>query len=503
MAQNPNALLSVLDNTQEVGGAESRRELDRLGGHYLSLRAAARLALTQASELPDRQASLADVQRKLDVLQQGGHAEVLRLYRSRRQSDGTWRAVLTATETDLESIRGTVRAISVPDLNPSSNGDDEDDAGQALRRAHRSLRQLIDDFRSKASGGIDEVTRQLAELLHGDDASEWDTAVRTSEEAYKRTVTQLEEQGIADPAEYGQLVERARRLESEIDALATESQKARMLEKEAADALEEYREARCQLSLKREEFARRASSDTLRVEVKRLGDHSDLTEGLIDILGITAFQEDRNLVAERIRPHEDGEWAWESLDAVVDAMREFQSKESDTWDTRDARFANRLRGLPPERLDRLALYLPEDAVQVSFRGGNSTTPWRPIAQGSPGQQTAALLAFVLGFGSEPIVLDQPEDDLDSTLIYELLVRRFRETKPTRQLILVTHNPNIVVHGDAEFVLSLNVRESQTVIGCEGGLQEEKVRGEICRVMEGGREAFESRYNRIMPLKGLT
>ncbi len=53
------------------------------------------------------------------------------------------------------------------------------------------------------------------------------------------------------------------------------------------------------------------------------------------------------------------------------------------------------------------------------------------------------------------------------------------------------------------VHSLDVRESQTVIGCEGGFQEEKVRGEICRVMEGGREAFESRYNRIMPLEGVS
>ncbi len=419
------------------------------------------------------------------------------------RADGTWRAVLAATDTGLESIRQAVRAISVPDLNRLSTGENENDAGRALRRAHRSLRQLIDDFRGKALGGIDDVIRELTELGHGDDASEWDTAVRTSEEAYKMTVAQLEEQGIADPAEYGELVERARMLESEIGVLGTESQKAGDLENDAADALEEYREVRRQLSLRRERFARGASGNTLRVQVECLGDHSDLAEEFVDILGITAFHEDRRSIAQRIRPQEDEEWEWGSLDSVVRAMREFQSTEGDSWDTRDARFAGKLRSLPPERIDRLALYLPEDIVHVSFRGGSTATPWRPIAQGSPGQQTAALLAFVLGFGSEPIVLDQPEDDLDSTLIYDLLVRRFRETKPTRQLILVTHNPNIVVHGDAEFVLSLDVRESQTIIGCEGGLQEEKVRDEICRVMEGGREAFESRYNRIMPPKGVT
>ena len=63
------------------------------------------------------------------------------------------------------------------------------------------------------------------------------------------------------------------------------------------------------------------------------------------------------------------------------------------------------------------------------------------------------------------------------------------------MIVVTHNPNIVVHGDAEFVLSLQVAKGQSHIACQGGLQEDKVREEICRVMEGGREAFESRYQR--------
>ncbi len=92
--------------------------------------------------------------------------------------------------------------------------------------------------------------------------------------------------------------------------------------------------------------------------------------------------------------------------------------------------------------------------------------------------------------------------MDNTLIYELLVSRLKETKTKRQVIVVTHNPNIVVHGDAELVLSLKVRGGQSHIACEGGLQERQVREEICRVMEGGREAFESRYQRIMPPQGL-
>ena len=198
-----------------------------------------------------------------------------------------------------------------------------------------------------------------------------------------------------------------------------------------------------------------------------------------------------------MQPEQSRPWSWEPFDEVVAAARQFLSGGPTSWPARDQRFATALRNVPPERIDRLALYLPDDTVEVGFKDRSART-WQPLVQGSPGQQTAALLAFVLGYGSEPIILDQPEDDLDNALIYELLVSRLRETKTRRQVIVVTHYPNIVVHGDAEFVLSLQVAEGQSHIACQGGLQKDKVREEICRVMEGGREAFESRYQRIMP-----
>ena len=69
------------------------------------------------------------------------------------------------------------------------------------------------------------------------------------------------------------------------------------------------------------------------------------------------------------------------------------------------------------------------------------------------------------------------------------------------MIVVTHNPNIVVHGDAEYVISLDFPNGQTTVRCSGGLQEISVRDEICRVMEGGREAFQSRYHRIVQHPG--
>ena len=109
-----------------------------------------------------------------------------------------------------------------------------------------------------------------------------------------------------------------------------------------------------------------------------------------------------------------------------------------------------------------------------------------------------MLAFLLAHGEEPLILDQPEDDLDNHLIYDLVVRQIRENKLRRQIIVVTHNPNIVVNGDAEMLHALDFRQGQCVVAQSGSLQEKDMREEICRVMEGGREAFDRRYRRLGP-----
>ena len=497
LAQDPNALLTVIDDVQAVQAVESERQLKQLENSFLSLRLEARAVAAQASELPNLQASLNDVRRKLDVLQQGGHAQILSTYRTRRQTNDTWNAILEAAERGLDSISASVDEISVAELDLGVAS--EDDAPRsAIRRAHQSLNRLVSEFRQSAAESIAEVRRQLPEVRAGADAIEWIAAVQESEAEFEDTVARLSEEGISDPTEYGALVDQATRLEAEIGRLNAERQKVATLDAESEEVLAQYRVERMQLNTRRQEFANSASGDALSIEVNAFGAHLSLAENLEDILGIPRFQEDRRAIADRIRPQDACQWDWKRLDAVIAEMRQFHAGTNDSWPARDARFNTALRGIPPERIDRLALYLPEDTVSVRFRDAGSGTDWRSLSQGSPGQQTAALLAFVLGFGNEPIILDQPEDDLDSTLIYELLVSRFREMKPTRQMIVVTHNPNIVVHGDAEYVVSLNANGGQTIVGCHGGLQERAVRDEICRVMEGGREAFQSRYHRMIP-----
>lgn len=500
LARDPNALLTVIDDSHTVRRIELDRVIEDKRNRYLSLCAEARGARNRAKSLPARRAELDDVGNKLEILQEGGHAQALKEYRIRRQQNDTWEAVLHRASQAVEEVGESAENLFVSDLDLGATAEN-DQAVESLRRGHESLRASIETLRIQVSEAVSRAQLEIQEIGSGPDICRWRRAIGDAKQAFQTAGAELAEQGISDPNQYASLLERAADLGREIASLNEEDRRAADLESQAEEILAQYRRRRRELSERRRRFTEETSGETIRVEVNRFSNSENLFNQLGEILGTERYRDDREAIAQRIRGEQHQVWEWGRLDGVVAEMRRLHSGEPESWHVKDRRFETFLKDrVKPERIDRLALYLPEDTVEVSFRD-NTASEWRLLIQGSPGQQTAALLSFVLGYGDEPILLDQPEDDLDSTLIYELLVSRMRETKLKRQVIVVTHNPNIVVHGDAELVLSLKAGSGQSHVACRGGLQERAVRDEICRVMEGGKEAFESRYQRIMPPDG--
>jgi hypothetical protein len=82
----------------------------------------------------------------------------------------------------------------------------------------------------------------------------------------------------------------------------------------------------------------------------------------------------------------------------------------------------------PGFADAIRCWLPSDDLKITYSHRGNGRDWEPIQQGSQGQRASALLAFLLSFGDGPLVLDQPEDDLDNKLISELVVAQIRANK---------------------------------------------------------------------------
>lgn len=133
-----------------------------------------------------------------------------------------------------------------------------------------------------------------------------------------------------------------------------------------------------------------------------------------------------------------------------------------------------------------------DGVDVELRRDDGSKAGTMSGALSEGQRNTVLLNLMLARGTGPIVIDQPEDELDSSFIYKTLVKDLRATKNKRQLIVATHNANLPVNGDAEFIYALEARDGRGRILAEGGLDRAEVAAAVLDIMEGSEQAFKRR-----------
>ena len=122
----------------------------------------------------------------------------------------------------------------------------------------------------------------------------------------------------------------------------------------------------------------------------------------------------------------------------------------------------------------------------------------PFREASAGQQATALLTVLLNQPGIPLLIDQPEDDIDNRAI-DQIIKNIWEAKKKRQLIFTSHNANLVVNGDAELVICCDYKDSTSqtrgIIKEEGAIDRKLVRNEITSIMEGGEKAFKLRKDK--------
>jgi ABC-type cobalamin/Fe3+-siderophores transport system ATPase subunit len=132
---------------------------------------------------------------------------------------------------------------------------------------------------------------------------------------------------------------------------------------------------------------------------------------------------------------------------------------------------------------------------------------------SPGTKGIVLLILYLGMDigdTRPLIVDQPDENLDNESIYNLLTAYFKEAKQRRQIILITHNPNLVVNSDSEQVIVATAARRQDGLphmtyrsgALENVFPEETgIRQQVCRILEGGADAFLKRERRYALMDG--
>ncbi|WP_283624685.1 hypothetical protein [Clostridium butyricum] len=134
---------------------------------------------------------------------------------------------------------------------------------------------------------------------------------------------------------------------------------------------------------------------------------------------------------------------------------------------------------------------------VNSNENNRKVLYKNISDLSLGQRAVAILTIITEGITEldvnvPLIIDQPEDQLDNRFIYEHLIKTIRKLKEKKQIIFVTHNANIPVCGDAENILCLTSDNECGWVDYYGSIEDKKIQERIIKILEGGKESFKMR-----------
>jgi hypothetical protein len=486
VAQNMSARLALVDR---YAAAELRAPAERERDLVVELRRNAQALLRARDEIDDAQARLADLpalQQWRERFRQAGFEERLQ---ERRLLDREGQLLL-AGENVLRTRQRLLGDLAdqlpqPPDLSGGQdagrvpNHDLIAEAASAVMAAVDKMDRAVDEARAAAEEGREQLA---------DTRMSWDGRRAARQAEFDRALRELQASAPeADPEQYLDVERRIEQLEPLRAAVPQLEDRAAALRGERRRLLIELQDARADRHRRRVTAAGRlthATDDSVRISI--------------------GYQEDRSTPLELLQGRKSGVRA-DILNRLV---------ERDDFSPAD--FAERVRngehashyGLPEGSAAKLASALDErflldfevvevcDGISIALDVGPPGRPeFRDLDRLSPGQKSTAILLLILRSSADPLIIDQPEDDLDNRFIYGDVVQRLRDAKRTRQVIVATHNANIPILGDAEQIIVLDARgdgRPRGYVRSHGTVDDEDVRIAAEHILEGGEEAFRRR-----------
>lgn len=508
LAKNPNTLLRLIDESSTVSFQQWKMEWSEKHSHFQTLCSQKRELQSKLANKSVLLGQLSDVEQKILAIEKSGHTDILKRY----QAYSNKRTMVSQYESGIKNLKDQVELISnntsIPIIDESVFDTQSASESEVLAKL-KTLGESATSFKESISKALDALNNEISQFQGWYSGSEFNTSHIQVNENYRLLIESLQNQGVNSPTDYAKLIDEKNSINESLKTMELVSSQINEIDTAINSAYQEIIECRKKLTLNRMEFLREnlAGNSSIQVDLTPFSDIDHIEESFRNIIGRSdnafsadIFDSDRecgilyNLNKEllAIVGNANNLEPWLSIiHQFKTQVFNFQSGEIQGTKI-GKRFSELLANLQPQSYDRLNTWFPDDELSIRFNDGNR---FKDVSQGSAGQKASAILSFLLSYGTEPLVLDQPEDDLDNGLITSLIVTKLHENKLNRQIIVVTHNPNIVVNGDSEYVVALEDKGQINPVA-SGALQEISVRKNVCEIMEGGELALQQRYKRM-------
>jgi putative AbiEii toxin of type IV toxin-antitoxin system/AAA domain-containing protein len=501
----PRLLLDFLDQFVELEEVNTQIELG-LAALIQNSEATAPLR-TAPKRLTEANKELSELKLKLKAIETSNLKEALQWRRalySERRAREELEARLSEIEETIQSLelgvdlRDLTRAAGINDPAKTPGAEillGADGTGGLIESVEALDRQLA----SWKSDGTADLANAVAEL--GAAIAGWQAREHEIEGRVQAVVDQLRAQNI-DPnlAEMTRLSTAESRTMKEISDLEHAVKELGRLSKTRRDLLADYRSQQ-----QRRFHLRTAALQNLTDELNdafeefkvklavREGELiDDYAEWLATAISGRFMRKERVAsLCRSLAPAELARLAREDKTADLAALEETPGSPYLATEEEAGEFALKLREADLDALEQIA---PDDRPEISLTTMIAGAPAKvDFGNLSLGQKASILLGALL-FSSDqsPLLIDQPEDHLDSQFIARTVVGVLRRVKEKRQVIVATHNANIAILGDAEQIIPLQGYEGRGLIRDPGSVDADGTRARACEVLEGGEAAYRRR-----------
>lgn len=488
LTKSPDKLTRLLDRFKDPDSdvnrkkAEIKRELERSRNRIIDAR-------KEQKQIEDRLAALPGLEETLRRFKEAGVEEKLKDQSLLVREERVLNAVSERFEPYKEIYRQLRDALPVDRAFLSSKALEDLPGRPILEQADKILDQLdqrLNGIASQILAAIEQAEQSFAGIQ-----AQWGERKQQVQRAYEKILRDLQKSRV-DGEEF-------MRLRRQIEELRPLRERHSSLQR----AIEEHENHRRNLlaeweDTKSEEFRKleaaakkvnRQLSRRVRVRVTFSGNRMPLVQLLREQVG--------GRLSEALDTLKQAEHL--SLKELADACRSGRDVVSQKFGLVPSQ-ADRLAQAPPDVLMQIEeLDLPPTAsIELNVAGEGDSPVYKSLDQLSTGQKATAVLLLLLLESDAPLIVDQPEDDLDNRFITDGIVPKMREEKRRRQFLFATHNANIPVLGDAELIIGLQASgeagqgHAEIPVKHMGSIDDQPVRELVEEILEGGKDAFEMR-----------
>ena len=493
IAQEPNALRERIDKAITVLD-RTKADRDHLRSLFLEKSAAIRTVDVLLAGKGKIETRIKDLDLNIKKLQQSGIADLLTAkekFSNENNLINAFQAEIEAKENQLVEL---AQNISISDIDFSTF---DETHSELLKQYTKNVIDGFEQIKSELLKLKEQSSQLKANFERSVNGSNWKEALNQNTIDFNFNKEELEKEGIDAISSYERFTKEKIALEKELEEINAKAviREDDKIERERLQ--NEYLRLSKEITNKRREFVQNiVTGDKVKVNIKQFRNQSDYETRLRKLIQRenSTFQSDIDALIG-ICFSGNVEQKIKEVRGVFTRIR----ANDDVSTIVSGHFVNLVKSLNDAQIDEIELMLPEDEIEVQYKP-TPTAAFKSLSTASAGQKTTAILTFILSYGELPLILDQPEDDLDNRLVYELIVDRLKQAKEKRQLIVVTHNANVPVNGDAEYIISMDTESKALKVLHTGTVEQISIKKEICDVMEGGEIAFEMRSKRYKLIK---